>query len=247
MCRWRTGGGAVAGDTLTGELGRMAYFTTDNLRIEKSSEEAAVLLLDVAGRSVNVFNRQVLADFGRALDHVAKDRSLRLLGIRSANAAKPIAGADLHDFTTLSGPDEAIALSALGQRLFDQLANLRVPTVMVISGPCLGGGLELALACDYRVVIDQPKTQLGLPEVELGLIPGWGGTQRLPRVIGLERALQIILNRRRLGARDALRWRLADALAAHGEALDAELGRLLQRAISEGKHQPARLPLHSWR
>src|SRR5438128_11266669 len=175
----------------------MAYFQTDNVRIDKSSEQAAVLLLDVADRSVNVFNRQVLADFARALDHLAKDSALRCLGIRSANPAKPIAGADLHDFTTLAGPEEAMAFSAQGQRLFEQLANLRLPTIMVINGPCLGGGLELALACDYRVVIDQSKTQLGLPEVELGLVPGWAGTQRLPRVVGMERALQVVLGGRR--------------------------------------------------
>ena len=77
----------------------------------------------------------------------------------------------------------------------DQVENLRVPTVAVIHGPCLGGGLEFSLACDYRVVIDAPGTQIGLPEIELGLVPGWGGTQRLPRVVGLQRALQVILQR----------------------------------------------------
>ncbi len=225
----------------------MAYFETDNLRVTKSSEHSAVLLLDVAGRGANVFNHQVLADFGQALDRLADDSALRLLGIRSANPAKPIAGADLHDFTTIAGSEEAMALSGLGQRLFDQLAQLRVPTLMVITGPCLGGGLELALACDYRVVIDQPKTQLGLPEVELGLLPGWGGTQRLPRVVGLERGLQMILGGRRLNAREALRWGLADAIAASEADLTLALQRLEERALRQGKRPKNSLPFQTWR
>ena len=90
--------------------------------------------------------------------------------------------------------------------MFDKLAALPMPTVAAIHGPCLGGGLELALACDYRLVFDRANTQLGLPEVELGLLPGWGGTQRLPRVVGLERALQMIL-----GAAPARRPRRACA------------------------------------
>ncbi|MCI0457700.1 MAG: 3-hydroxyacyl-CoA dehydrogenase NAD-binding domain-containing protein [Gemmataceae bacterium] len=225
----------------------MAHFQTDNLRIEKSSEDAAVLRLDVAGRNVNVFNRDVLGDFAQALDHLGQDRRLRFLGIRSANPSKPIAGADLHDLTAIAGPEEATALSALGQRLFDQLANLRVPTVMVINGPCLGGGLELALACDYRVVIDQPKTVLGLPEIELGLLPGWGGTQRLPRVIGLERALQLILGGRRLDAREALRWGLADAVASNEPDLAATLTRIQEQARRQGKRPRKNLPLRTWR
>src|SRR5205823_10670209 len=109
-------------------------------------------------------------------------------------------------------PDDATDLSELGQKLFDKLEGLRAPSVAVIHGPCLGGGLELALACDYRVAIDQPGTQLGLPEIELGLLPGWGGTQRLPTVVGLERALKMILGSHRLGAQEAGRWGLADSV-----------------------------------
>src|SRR5205814_621904 len=120
-----------------------------------------------------------------------------------------LAGADIQQFADIRTAEEAAALSAAGQQLFDKLELLPVPTLAVVHGPCLGGGLELALACDYRLVVDGPATQLGLPEVELGLLPGWGGTQRLPRVVGLERALQVILGRRRLRAREALRWGLA--------------------------------------
>src|SRR5207237_5054022 len=117
----------------------------------------------------------------------------RLFVLRSEKRSGFIAGADLHDFTKIRAADEAKAVSALGQRVFGQLGALRIPSIALVHGPCLGGGLEVALACDYRLVLDHPKTQLGLPEVELGLLPAWGGCQRLPRVIGLERALQVIL------------------------------------------------------
>jgi 3-hydroxyacyl-CoA dehydrogenase/enoyl-CoA hydratase/3-hydroxybutyryl-CoA epimerase len=120
--------------------------------------------------------------------------------------------------------------------------------VIAIQGPCLGGGLEFALACDYRLVRDNPKTQLGLPEVTLGLIPGWGGTQRLPRRAGLERALQMILGGKRLSAREAFRWGLADSLAADDEqSYRAALVWLRQRAVREGKRPARRLPLLTWR
>src|SRR5207248_165552 len=106
-------------------------------------------------------------------------------------------------------------------------------TVAAVHGPCLGGGLELALACDYRLVLDRPGTQLGLPEAELGLLPAWGGTQRLPRVVGVERALQVILGGRRLNAREAYRWGLSDAYAAGEAQLREQFERLTQLAITQ--------------
>src|SRR5262249_5987772 len=104
-----------------------------------------------------------------------------------------------------------------------------------------------AVACDYRLVFDKPGTQLGLPEVELGLLPGWGGTQRLPRVVGLERALQVILGGKRLDAREAFRWGLADALAATEAELRDRFARLVGRALQEGKVKRDGLPLRTWR
>src|SRR5262249_3549602 len=152
-----------------------------NVRVERCNEESAILFLDVANRPVNVFNREVFADLEAALDYLAADRQIRLICIQSAKISKPIAGADLQEFTQVASAEDAQAMSALGQRIFTRLSNLSAPTIIIVKGPCLGGGLEFALACDYRLVIDDPKTQLGLPEVELGIIPGWGGTQRLPR------------------------------------------------------------------
>jgi 3-hydroxyacyl-CoA dehydrogenase/enoyl-CoA hydratase/3-hydroxybutyryl-CoA epimerase len=225
----------------------MTFFQTDNLRTERRPDGVAVLWLDVPNRPLNVFSRQVLADLDGALDAVAAETSIRALVVRSAKPAGFLAGADLHEFTSVRTPEDAMALSALGQRLFDKVTDLRVPVIAVIHGPCLGGGLEFALACDYRLVLDQPGTLIGLPEIELGLLPGWGGTQRLPRVVGLERALHVILAGRRLGARDALRWGLADVLGTAGQQEVPEAGRLLQRALAEGKRPKTHLPLRTWR
>src|SRR5262249_33160222 len=132
-------------------------------------------------------------------------------------------------------------------KLFDKLARMPMPTVAAISGPCLGGGLEFALACDYRVVVDSPKTQLGLPEVQLGLVPGWGGTQRLPRVVGLESALRMILQDKRLNARQAYASGLADERPATEVELRQAMERITARAIREGKVSRDGLPLRTWR
>src|SRR6202158_204970 len=224
----------------------MEIFKAESLTIEKDNG-IATLWLDVPGKTYTVFNRQVLADLSEAFDHIAPDSSLKLLLIRGRKKNGFVAGADLHEFQTITTPEQAIALSATGQSLFDKLERLPFPTVAVIHGPCLGGGLEFALACDYRVAIDHPKTQIGLPEIELGLVPGWGGTQRLPRVVGLERALQVILGGKRLGAQEALRWGLVDAVAATKEKLLDVINDVAARAIIRGKQPKERLPLRTWR
>src|SRR5438477_5939953 len=187
----------------------MEIFRAESLIIEEDNG-IATLWLDVPGKTYNVFNRQVLADLNAAFDQIAPNSTIKLLLIRGRKKNGFMAGADLHEFQTITTPEQAMALSAAGQQLFDKLERLPFPTVAVIHGPCLGGGLEFALACDYRVAIDHPKTQIGLPEIELGLVPGWGGTQRLARVVGLERSLQVILQRKRLTAREAADWDLVD-------------------------------------
>jgi 3-hydroxyacyl-CoA dehydrogenase/enoyl-CoA hydratase/3-hydroxybutyryl-CoA epimerase len=195
------------------EFHGMAFFQAENLWVE-IQDEAAVLRFDVAGKTLNVLNRPALTDFGTALDCIAAEKNFRRLIITSAKPTGFLAGADVHEFQHIAGPQDASALSAAGQQLFDKLEALSIPSVAVVAGPCLGGGLELALACDYRCAVEQPKTQFGLPEIKLGLLPGWGGTQRLPRTIGLERAFHVILGQRTLGARDARAWGLADAIVS---------------------------------
>jgi 3-hydroxyacyl-CoA dehydrogenase/enoyl-CoA hydratase/3-hydroxybutyryl-CoA epimerase len=224
----------------------MQLFRSATILVERDSDGSVSLKLDVPDRAVNVFNRQVFADLDAALDAAAASQA-PLVVVRSGKKSGFVAGADLHEFLGIQDSAAATAVSATGQRLFDKLASLPMPTMAAMHGPCLGGGLEFALACDYRLVFDKPNTQLGLPEVELGLLPGWGGTQRLPRVIGLERALRVILDRKRLSAAEAYRWGLADALAATEEELRQQYALLAARAIAEGKRPRDRLPLGTWR
>jgi 3-hydroxyacyl-CoA dehydrogenase/enoyl-CoA hydratase/3-hydroxybutyryl-CoA epimerase len=233
----------------------MTLFQTANLRVEVGapspyrSEEGCVatLWLDVAGRSVNVFHRELIANLDTAFDRIAEEKSINHLVIRSAKPAGFLAGADLNEFTAVRDEAAAVALSERGQRLFDKLARLRQPTAALIHGACLGGGLEFALACDYRWVVDTPKTQLGLPELELGLLPGWGGTQRLPRVIGLERALRMILGSRRLNAAQAVAEGLAE-VAIPAAKLEEELEGLIDTLRLAGRKETRhRVPLRTWR
>jgi 3-hydroxyacyl-CoA dehydrogenase/enoyl-CoA hydratase/3-hydroxybutyryl-CoA epimerase len=225
----------------------MSLFQTNNLRVERFAT-TALLTLDVAGRSVNVFNRQVLADLVDALGHVATTPDLRLLVVRSGKESGFLAGADLQEFTAVKSAQDAVALSALGQRLFDRLAGLTLPSVAILHGLCLGGGLEFALACDYRLVLDLPGVRIGLPEISLGLLPGWGGTQRLPHVVGLERALYVILNGRQLDAQLARRWGLADRLVPGQPPPPPQLlCEWAEGAAWQGKRRRDRLPLLTWR
>ncbi len=224
----------------------MEILRTESLIVEYENG-IATLWLDVPGKTYNVFNRQVLADLHSAFDRIAPNSSIKLLLIRGRKKNGFVAGADLHEFQTIATPEEAIALSASGQSLFDKLERLPFPTVAVIHGPCLGGGLEFALACDYRVVIDHPKTQIGLPEIELGLVPGWGGTQRLPRIVGLERALQVILQRHRLNAREAAGWGLADWCTTRQEDVLALVATVAGGDQHLEKRPKRGTPLRTWR
>jgi 3-hydroxyacyl-CoA dehydrogenase/enoyl-CoA hydratase/3-hydroxybutyryl-CoA epimerase len=225
----------------------MPIFQSENVVVEKDADGSVVLILDVAGRSHNVFTRQVLADLDAALDKVAALGGVPVLVVRSGKKTGFLAGADLNEFLTVKDAAGAEALSALGQGVLNKLAALPVPSVAAVSGPCVGGGLELALACDYRLVFDKPGTQVAQPEVRLGLLPGWGGTQRLPRAVGLERSLEMILTGKSLGAREAFAWGLADALATTEDELRDQFARLLGRAIREGKCHRDRLPRRTWR
>jgi 3-hydroxyacyl-CoA dehydrogenase/enoyl-CoA hydratase/3-hydroxybutyryl-CoA epimerase len=219
----------------------MAFFQAETLWVNQLADGVAGLIFDVPERSVNVITRQVMKDLESALERVAAEPTFRLLLLRSGKPGTFFAGADVRELASIRSPEEAAQLSETGQQLLGKLETFPLPTVAVIAGGCLGGGLELALACDYRVVVHQPRTQLGLPEIELGLLPAWGGTQRLPRLVGLERAFLMILGGRRLSARDALAWGLADGTVADEQA---ELPSFLARAAKRPKRF---LPLRTWR
>lgn len=222
-------------------------FQGETLTVEKDRDGTAFLKIDVPGRPLNVLTRQLLRDLGDALNRLELEKTLPLLMIRSGKNTGFLAGADLREFLDLRDEAAARELSRQGQELLARLANLPFPTIAAISGACLGGGLELALACDYRLVFDRPGTQLGLPEVELGLLPAWGGTQRLPHVVGLEHALLMILSGKRLSGTEAYRWGLADVIARTEGELRVKVAELTKLAITQGKRQLRRPVRRSWR
>src|SRR4051812_47051782 len=158
----------------------MPIYQSDTVVVERDRDGSVFLKLDVPGRGLNVFTRDVLFDLDVALDHVLAEANVPLLVVRSGKPSGFVAGADISAFAAIADSAAAEQLSKTGQDLFNKLAGMPMPTVASVHGPCLGGGLEFALACDYRLVYEKASTQLGLPEVELGLLPAWGGTQRLP-------------------------------------------------------------------
>ena len=181
------------------------------------------LVFDQPGSSANVWNEATLRELDDHLEDIGRDPSVRALVIRSAKDRIFIAGADLRAMRSLP-PARLDDLMRIGQEVFEHLASLPIPKIALVHGACLGGGFEMALACDHRVASDSPLTRIGLPEVRLGLIPGWGGCTRLPRLVGLPRALDLILNARVLPASSARRQGLVDEVVPR-EHLEAAAAR----------------------
>jgi 3-hydroxyacyl-CoA dehydrogenase/enoyl-CoA hydratase/3-hydroxybutyryl-CoA epimerase len=169
-----------------------------------------VLTLDVPGEPVNTLSRGLMNEMDVALGEIEGTMGVTAVVLRSGKPDGFIAGADIRDLGRIRSAIEAETLSRGGQAILDRLEALPFPVVAAIHGAALGGGLEVALACRYRIATDDPKTVLGLPEVQLGLIPGAGGTQRLPRLIGVPAALDLILTGRSLKASRALKAGLVD-------------------------------------
>jgi 3-hydroxyacyl-CoA dehydrogenase / enoyl-CoA hydratase / 3-hydroxybutyryl-CoA epimerase len=172
--------------------------------------EVAVITFDLPGEPVNKLTSAVRVELEAMLIALRDDPAARAVVLISGKADNFIAGADIEEFTGLTNQDAAERLSFQGQETVSRVETFHKPIVAAIHGACLGGGLELALACHYRVATDHPKTQLGLPEVQLGLIPGAGGCQRLPRLIGARAALDMILTGKTERAGRALRLGLVD-------------------------------------
>jgi len=169
----------------------------------------AVAVLDKAGESANSLSAEVLAEFSHLLDQLDTTPPTGLI-VRSGKAAGFVAGADIDEFSQLDTPEKGRDLVARGWTLFNRLAAVSYPTLALVRGHCLGGGLELALACRYLLAVDEPGTKMGLPEVMLGIFPGWGGMLRLPQRIGAPAALDLMLTGKTLDARRAKRMGLAD-------------------------------------
>ncbi len=181
------------------------------------------LMFDRKDSSTNSLNEATVRELDEILNSLSNSQAKALV-IRSAKKSGFIVGADISQFKTLKTAEEATQLIRQGQAVFNKLAKLPMTTIAMIEGFCLGGGLELALACRYRLAEDSAKTKLGLPEVKLGIHPGWGGTVRLPELVGPLKAMDIILTGRNLSAKTAKKLGVVD------EALPK---RVLEKAVRE--------------
>jgi 3-hydroxyacyl-CoA dehydrogenase/enoyl-CoA hydratase/3-hydroxybutyryl-CoA epimerase len=193
----------------------------------------AVVTFDLQGESVNKLTRGVVDEFRALMDRIDSDTTIRAVVLVSGKPDLFIAGADIDGFLELRTAAEAEALSREGQEMMNRIERLRAPVVCAIHGACLGGGLEAALAAAYRIATDHPKTVLALPEVQLGLIPGAGGTQRLPRRVGLRQSLEMILQGKNVRAKKALQIGLIDELVHPSILLDVAVERAAK--LGEGK------------
>jgi 3-hydroxyacyl-CoA dehydrogenase/enoyl-CoA hydratase/3-hydroxybutyryl-CoA epimerase len=197
-----------------------------NFDVHRDFRGVMTAILNVANQPVNVFNESVLHDLDELIREVEEDESVKFVVFRSGKENGFLAGADLRVIETLKTPDESQQMCQAGQEVFQRLESLKPPTLAVINGVCLGGGLEFVLACRHRIVVDDPRTKLGFPEVELGLLPGWGGTQRLPQRVGLSTALPMLLTGKKVGAKEAYRIGLADAVCKPDE-VDVVVNRVI--------------------
>ena len=175
----------------------------------------AHLIMDVKGDTMNTLKAEFGEEVSDMLKEIRQDQTIKGIVLISGKADSFVAGADVHMLANCTSAAEATTLSRQGQIIFDQLENLSIPVVAAVHGACLGGGLELAMACHAIVCSDSPKTALGLPEVQLGLLPGGGGTQRLPKRVGIQKALDMMLTGKQLRAKQALKSGLVSDVVPH--------------------------------
>jgi 3-hydroxyacyl-CoA dehydrogenase/enoyl-CoA hydratase/3-hydroxybutyryl-CoA epimerase len=196
------------------------------------NDAIAIITIDLPNEPVNKFSAAVIAEFDAMLTQIEGNGAVKAAVLISGKPDVFIAGADIDAFLEFRSATDAEAASASGHLLTHRLERSRVPVVAAIHGACLGAGLETALACSYRIATDHPKTVLALPETQLGLIPGAGGTQRLPRVVGLQVALDMILTAKNVRAKKALQTGLIDELVHPAILRDIAIQRA--RALAAG-------------
>ena len=183
-------------------------------RLETIEDHLAILWFDLPDEKVNKFNAAVMQELSEQLDELRQRDDIRCLLLMSKKPGIFIAGADVNAIKDLRDEEEGYRVARQGQEIFGKVEQLPFPTVAVIDGACMGGGTELSLCFTYRIATDSKKTKIAFPEVNLGILPGWGGTQRLPRLIGLQRAMDMILTGRSVDAKRALRSGLIDTIIA---------------------------------
>lgn len=190
------------------------------IRLERRPDGVAVITLDTPDSPVNVLSREFFGEFATHLDAVASDAAIKAVVVASAKRDNFIAGANIKQILAIETAEEAEALVREGHALLDRVAASSKPVVAAIHGAAMGGGLELAMACHYRLATDDPKTVLALPEVQLGLLPGAGGTQRLPRFVGKSKAMDLVLTGRMMDAAEAERCGLVSRVVPLGQLMD---------------------------
>lgn len=197
--------------------------------------DVATIEFDHPQSKVNVLTGDVLRQFHAFVLQAGNDEKVKVLVIRSAKKDVFIAGADIKEIEGITTPDDGERKAKAGQDIFNTLEDLKIPTVAVINGVALGGGCELALACRYRVGTFNEKIRIGLPEVNLGILPGFGGTYRLPKVVGISKALNIILGAKTVSGGEAFKSGLFDRLIPEARLEDG-----LREFIAEIKDVPGR-------
>ena len=181
-----------------------------HFHVETDTHGVVTVTIDVQERPMNVLTADVLFELEQIVSDIEDASGVTLVRFRSGKESGFVAGADVAVIANIASRQVATGLIDRGQRLFARIESLSMPTLAILHGPCLGGGLEWALACRYRVVRADAAAKLGLPEIKLGLIPAWGGTQRLPRVVSLTDAISMILTGKHLGANEAEKIGLVD-------------------------------------
>lgn len=193
-----------------------------NILLDIDEESRVGLLTINRADKLNALNHALLEELDSALDAIAADDRVRALIVTGAGPKAFVAGADITEISGLETADDGAEFARFGQRIFSKIERLTVPVVMAINGYALGGGCELAMSGDIRLAAD--TAQLGQPEISLGVIPGYGGTQRLARLVGRDRAKFLIFTGERIGAEEALRLGLVDRVVPAAELMDQALG-----------------------
>ena len=203
----------------------------NNLYLE-INDNIARLTFDLEGEKVNKLSFEVLEELNEKIDLVKSDSSIKALVIQSAKKNIFVAGADIKQIQKITDEKEVYKVLMRCHEIFNKLENLPIPTIAYINGACMGGGLELALACTYRVASTNAKTKLAFPEVKLGFFPGFAGTQRAPKIVGLINALDLILSGKTVDAKKAYRMKLVDEVFDDGQR-EFKLEEFIQNAINK--------------
>jgi 3-hydroxyacyl-CoA dehydrogenase/enoyl-CoA hydratase/3-hydroxybutyryl-CoA epimerase len=197
-----------------------------------NGQSIAVLTFDLPNEKVNKLSTPVMMELRTHLENL-KSSTHKFLVFRSAKPKIFIAGADIEEIKQLTATEQVLKAVSSGQEIMNMIEDLPMPSMALINGACAGGGCELALACDYRIASDDPSTRIGLPETQLGILPGFGGSIRLPRVVGLQAALDVILAGKLLNAKKAAKIGLVD-FAVHPNLLESFAHEQIIKILNEG-------------